>query len=137
MIARRCPPADQRGFTLIETLVAFTIATLLLSVLLAAFAGGVTGSRNAAIRGEAMQLAESTIEAMGAVDAVKDGARFDRAEGRFHVTVAVERYSGGAEAPGSRGIYVTPYDIAVRVSWLEGGRTQFVSLRTLRLGRQQ
>jgi general secretion pathway protein I len=136
MIAHRFPPADQRGFTLIETLVAFTIATLLLSVLLAAFAGGVSGSRDAAIRAEAIQLAQSTLEAMGAVDVIKDGERFDRAEGRYHITVSIQRYTE-ADTPSPQGTYVAPYDVAVEVSWLNGGRRQSVSLRTLRIGRQQ
>lgn len=136
MIAHRCRPADQRGFTLIETLVAFTIATLLLSVLLAAFAGGVTGSRDAAIRSAAMQLAQSTLEAMGAVDTIKDGARFDRAQGRYHVTVTIQRYAEDG-APSTEGTYVALYDVVAEVSWLDGGRRQSVSLRTLRLGRQQ
>jgi general secretion pathway protein I len=136
MIARHCRPADQRGFTLIETLVAFTIATLLLSVLLAAFGGGVAGSRHAEIRAEAIQLAQSTLDAVGVLDVLKEGERFDRAVDRFHVAVVVERYAGPG-TPGTRGIYVAPYDVAVQVSWPEGGRRESVSLRTLRLGRQQ
>src|SRR5579864_615717 len=118
--------SGQRGFTLIETLVAFTIATLLMSVLLAAFAGGVTGSRNAAIRAEAIQLAQSSLEAMGAVDTIKDGTRFDRTEGRYHIMVAVQRYNE-VGTPSTQGIYVAPYDVAVEVSWFDGGRRQSVS----------
>jgi len=136
MIARHFPPAKQRGFTLIETLVAFTVATLLLSVLLASFAGGVAGSHHDELRTEAIQLAQSTMEAMGAVDVLKDDTRLDRVEGRFHIAVSTERYAA-PEAPGTQGIYVAPYDVTVRVSWPEGGRQQSVSLRTLRLGRQQ
>jgi general secretion pathway protein I len=135
MIAHRCPRAEQGGFTLIETLVAFTIATLLLSVLLAAFAGGINASRDAATRAEATELAVSTLEAMGSVDSVRDGARFDRAEGRFHIAVSVQRY-GGEGAPQSQGLYVVPYDISVRISWPDGGRQQSMVLRTLQLGRQ-
>jgi general secretion pathway protein I len=125
--------ADVSGFTLIEVLVAFTIAAMLLLPLLRSFSTGVASAAKVDAFTEATLIAESTIEMIGPGVALTDGADLDQPEGQYRVLASVRRYQSefvfDRPAPG-----VVPYEVAVTVSWPEGGRTRSVALRTLRLG---
>src|SRR5713101_6920446 len=60
-------PADNRssaGFTLIEILVAFTVATLLLGALYQVFSAGLRSSASAEHYADAVLLAESGLDAL-------------------------------------------------------------------------
>jgi general secretion pathway protein I len=121
--------ATEGGFTLIEILVAFTIATLLLVVLLHSFSNGIVSSTRSETYNEALIIAESTLDSMGTQSPLKVGETTEHA-GRFDVRAAVQR---APEAAGE-GQYVGPYELTVEVSWHDGARRQSIRLRTLRLG---
>ena len=59
---------EDAGFTLIETLAAFTALALVLIVLLAGLAGVVRGSRNAEAMREALRLAQSKLDGLGVTE---------------------------------------------------------------------
>jgi general secretion pathway protein I len=124
--------ADESGFTLIEVLVATTIAALLLLPLLRGFSAGLATTTRSGGLTEATLIAQSTLETVG-VQAPLDEARdLDRQEGRYHVTARVHRYSA-AELADDASLPVAPYEITVTVDWPEGTKVQSVAVRTLRL----
>lgn len=125
-------PASDRGFTLIEVLVATTIAAILLLPLLHSFSTGVaTATRTDAIT-QATLIAELTLENIGAAAPLTEGSAINRQQGRYHVTASVHRYSDGQQEPST--LPVAPYEIVVTVAWQDAASTRSVALRTLRLG---
>jgi hypothetical protein len=113
-------------------LVALTLATVLLAVLLRGLGLGMTGSRRAERYVEATILAESTLDAMGAVAPLADGATADQRSGTFRVHATVQRYHSGRSP--DEGGYVVPYELSVTVAWPEGRQERSTTLRTVRLG---
>ena len=125
--------AEESGFTLIEVLVATTIAALLLLPLLRGFSSGLAATTRSGGLTEATLIAQSTLESLGAqapLDAARD---IDRQEGRYHVAARVHRYTG-ADFANDASLPVAPYEITVTVAWGEGAKAESVALRTLRLG---
>jgi general secretion pathway protein I len=121
------------GFTLIEVLVAFTIAAVLLLPLLRSFSAGVASATRTDAFAAATLIAESTLETVGPSVALVDGGGIDQQDGRYHVSASVHRYQGEGTVAQPLAV-VVPYEIMVTVSWQEAARTQSVALRTLRLG---
>jgi len=125
--------ADQSGFTLIEVLVATTIAALLLLPLLRGFSTGMTATTRSGDLTEATLIAQSTLETMGAQAPLDEAKDLDRQDGRYHVTARVHRYSE-ADFADDASLPVAPYEIIVTVDWPEGAKTESLAVRTLRLG---
>jgi general secretion pathway protein I len=124
--------ADTRGFTLIEVLIAFTIAAVMLVPLLQGFSAGINSAARTNNFTEATLIAESALETAGSGLALADGNSLDQQEGRYRVATAVHRYQ---DATASRPLLLAiPYEIVVTVSWQEAARARSVALRTLRLG---
>lgn len=127
------PRDSTSGFTLIEVLIAFTIAAILLLPLLRSFSSGIASAGRTNGVTEATLIAESTLETMGPGVALTDGGRLDQEEGRYRIVASVHRY-GGDSVPGDALLPAIPYEVLVTVSWQEAARTRSVALRTLRLG---
>ncbi len=125
--------ADESGFTLIEVLVATTIAALLLLPLLRGFSTGLAATTRSGGLTEATVIAQSTLETVGAQAPLDEAANLDRQEGRYHVRARIERYSAAALADDAS-LPVAPYEITVTVDWPEGAKIESVAVRTLRLG---
>lgn len=124
----------QSGFTLIEILVAFTVATLLLGALYQIFS---TGLRSASLAGDysnAVLLAESTLEGFGVEEALVAGESHDRVDRRYQRHVAI-RPRPDLLSQGLARSAVTPYEVEVSITWQSGRRPRSVSLSTIRLGR--
>jgi len=124
---------DPGGFTLIEVLVAFTIAALMLAVLLHSFTLGIGGASRVEAYTEATLIAQSTMDEFGTEIPVKDGTRVERHEGRFLVTAGSRLFTDDV-APDITGFALAPFELTVSVTWQEGARQQSINLRTLRLG---
>ena len=122
-----CRPAA--GFTLIEILVAFVIAALLLGVLYQLFSTGARAGHGAIGYSEAVLLAESDLDALAAAP-IGPGDTDDRI-GRYERATRVRVKA--TLAPAAAAFNLVPYEIEVRVAWRDGGRTRDVSLSTLRL----
>lgn len=120
------------GFTLVEILVAFAVASLLL--------GGVyqvlsTGLRSASVAGEystALMLAESAIEEIGISEPIVIGDTLNRIQGsyerRLRVRPRPDLLPVGAGHP-----TMAPYEIQVTVSWGPRRRPRSVAISTVRL----
>jgi general secretion pathway protein I len=124
--------SDERGFTLVEVMIAFTIAAVLLVVLLRSFSLGVSSSGLVSTYTEATLLAESTMDEFGTDIPLNDGAVTDRIQGRFRVATAMHLYAD-ENTPDLSGTLLALYEFTVTVSWQEGARRRAVDLRTLRL----
>jgi general secretion pathway protein I len=129
--AGKCARAD--GFTLIEVLVAFTIAAILLLPLLRGFASGVTSADQTDAFTQATVIAESAMESVGPALPLVDGSSQERQEGRYRVSTSVHLYQGEG-APTNPSPAVVPFEVVVAVNWQDAARTRSISLRSLRLG---
>lgn len=119
--------ADEIGFTLIEVLVAVTIAAVLMVALLRSFSGGIAGTVRADDASEATSVAESGLESLGTRVALRDGLAAHYEEGQFSVAESAQLYRP-AETAGD----IRLYDVAVTVSWRAGTGIERVTLRTLK-----
>ncbi|HXZ02414.1 MAG TPA: prepilin-type N-terminal cleavage/methylation domain-containing protein [Stellaceae bacterium] len=128
--------ADPDGFTLIEVLVAFAIAALLLVALLRILTLSLGAGERSERVTRATILAQSTLDAVGVVAPLAEGDVAELVNGPFRIRAAVERYRGSGAGEGTTQ-YLVLYRVSAAVSWREGRRLRSVSLSTLRLGPQQ
>ncbi len=123
-----------RGFTLLEVLVAFIIAALALSAL---FSGGLGGLQAAALSArytEAVSRAQSHLAAASLGPALIASDRQGDEADDFHWHVRVAPTETGALAPGAlRGTQtLTLFTVRASISWGESGQTRTVELDTMR-----
>jgi general secretion pathway protein I len=131
------PKPSERGFTLLEVLVALAIAGLALVGLFAAGSGGLFAAATAARAEEALERAQSHLAAVGRDAALlpADSAGDDGGGYRWHLRVRPLASRTLSAVNGVLGPTTTTtlYEVDVVISWREGGRERRVALRTLRL----
>ena len=122
----------QRGFSLIEILVAFMILAMSLTVIYRIFSGGL---RNVALSEDyarAVLVAESQLAAIGISEPLERGVSSGEWGERFRWQRVVEQYQPWQQ---NREL-VTPllaYRVTVNVDWEHAGRSRQVSLSSVRL----
>lgn len=124
---------DRRsGFTLIEALVAFIIAILLLGALLPVFRAALDGTARAEAETRAVLLAESLLESMGATSSPAFGEQSGELPDGFRWRTSVRPFEAASAgvAPLQRFALV---ELAVTVGWRDTGRDRSVNLATIRL----
>jgi general secretion pathway protein I len=135
--------AGQRGFTLLEVLIAFAIAALALGVMFDAVLGGLRATRTASGYQEAISLAKSHLAAI--TNSNVAGQETQGADGRgftwkLHVvpvgTVTLARNADfdPADAPA---LQATLYAVSVTVLWKTDGGERQVRLDTARVASGQ
>lgn len=122
----------ERGFTLLEVLIAFLIAALALAVLFRGAAESQASAAAAARYQEALSRARSRLAAIEAMGAISAGDQQGDDGGGFRWRVRTSPVLAGAATA------TTPapmlFAISVAVSWQAGGRERAVQLETRRLG---
>lgn len=84
--------ARQNGFSLLEMLIAFTILTLSLVVVLRIFSSGVNTAMTAEEYTVAVQIAESLLAQAGVVNNIQEGIEEGEEQGKYHWSIRSERY---------------------------------------------
>lgn len=128
MLTRRA----QRGYTLIEVLVAFVILALALTVLLRIFSGGLRNVSVSSDYAQATLIAESQLAAAGSAGTLTAGVTHGEADKIFRWTRTVSEYFPFPEYTTS--IRAVPaYFVSVTVEWPHGNGKRSIDLATVRL----
>lgn len=123
-----------RGFSLLEVLVAFTVLALALGTLFPLLANVTSSARLSESYAQALMIAESRMAVLSAALAASDGASYRGLSGSsdgFSWDESVRDYSIDNRATGVAGML--PKQLDVRVSWSDGSRTREVGLTSIRL----
>lgn len=124
------PNRSRRGFTLVETLVAFVILALSLGAIFTIFSDSLRAVRVGAERSHALALAESRL-AMADADGISGpGVTTGEDEAGYRWQTDIREMPDPPAAAGGDG--AIPVEIVVTVSW-GAARTRSVELTTLRV----
>lgn len=124
----------QRGFSLLEVLVAFAILALSLGVLMRIYSGALNHVDIARDQAEALLIAQSLLTGASADMPLVMGETAGRIGERFRWQLTVSPYSPeGEDARGNPSLLMLR-EISVRVAWRDsaGAREREVALQTLR-----
>lgn len=122
----------QRGFTLIEILVAFMILAMSLTVLFRIFSGGL---RNVALSEDyalAVLVAESQLASIGISEPLEPGVSTGKWDARFRWERLVEQYQPW-EHDKDLTTPMLAYRVTVNVDWEHAGRVRQFTLSSVRL----
>jgi general secretion pathway protein I len=121
-----------RGYTLIEVLVAFMILALALTVLLRIFSGGLRNVSASSDYAHAALIAESQLAAAGLGGVLSPGVSHGEVDKRFQWTQTVSAY---VPFPGyATSVKNIPaYYVSVTVEWPHGNGTRSIDIATVRL----
>ena len=143
--------SSQRGYTLLEVLVAFALLAIGLGLLLAILSGGVRAVANASDSTQATLYAESVLDTLGADQRLQPGRSTGVYEnGRFRWTLDVTPFkplvASPAPAPGDRNaadpnsadpnlqnfVDNVMYRVVLQMQWGARGPGQTLRIETLR-----
>ena len=131
--------AHERGFTLLEVLIAFSIAAAAILVIMRANLAGIDSARTAARYEEAVARARSHLANTGIAAPLSPGTSSGDDGGGYQWRIDVTPIGStgtpptGIDLPQS----ITLYEIAVHVGWRDIGRQREVILRTRRLAKPE
>lgn len=123
----------QRGFTLLELLVAFVILSLTVAVLMRSFGQDL---RNAALTGDytrATLHAESVLAGAGVEQPLSGGDQSGEFKDGYRWRMTVRPYQDPNTPPPPDNSGVTAYRVVVTVSWGSQDASHSVRLQSLRL----
>jgi general secretion pathway protein I len=128
----------QRGFTLIEVVVAFVLLTLVLSVSFEIFSRGMARAGDLDDRARALVVAQSRLGLAGLEDGWKEGVSTGQTDDRrYQWTLTIRRadeIAGSADGKPPSSAY-TMYRVDVHVGWHGAdGREHGLDLATLATG---
>jgi general secretion pathway protein I len=123
-----------QGFSLLEVLVAFSILTLTLGVLMQIFSGGIRNTLSSAAYSRAADLAESTLALAGTEYPLEPGMHSGQ-DRQFQWSLEIAPYQPtDLQDPPQ---HLALFHVAARVSWGEAGENRSLVLDSLRLTRAQ
>ena len=126
---------QQRGFSLLEILVAFTILAISVGVILNIFSSGVQAAFLAEEYTIAVQKAESLLAEVGVETDLQDAGSQSGGQGeKFQWQVDVSPSDLNIEGLDDQTLAYQTYLVIVRVFWQAGENEREVVLQTLKLG---
>ena len=123
---------SQRGFSLLEVLVAFAILAVSLGVLLGIFSRATSATIASAQYSQAATLAESLLNLVGHEIPLEEGTVSGETESGFSWELTLFELDLSDEFPTSTPS-VTAYRINATVLWFDAGRPRRLMLATLKL----
>ncbi|HEV8693948.1 MAG TPA: prepilin-type N-terminal cleavage/methylation domain-containing protein [Lysobacter sp.] len=126
----------QRGYTLIEVIVAFALLAGALTLLLGTLSGAARQVRGSADAGRAALHAQSLLSQLGVGTPLKPGSDSGEFEkGRYRWAVEIQRWNDPTQPTNAPLDLSAPRLLEVRigVEWGDGGPRERLLLRTLRL----
>jgi general secretion pathway protein I len=126
----------QRGFTLIEVVVAFVLLAVVLVMAFEVFSAGLSRASQLGERSQALVIAQSRLAAAGVDQVLREGESTGESEDhRFQWSTRITRTDEGmAQGKPAPSNYVL-YRIDVLVTWQDAmGRSQGLPLSTLAIG---
>ena len=127
----------QRGFTLVEIVVAFVLLSAVLMTGFEIFSQGLRRAGDLDDEARATVIAQSKLAAAGTEELFKEGSWQGQSEdGRFRWTLVIQRTDEGSAGPGQpvNNAYQL-FRVDVRVEWTTiDSRTRAIELATLGLG---
>jgi general secretion pathway protein I len=125
----------QRGFSLLEILIAFSILALSLGILLKIFSGGVNTAGVAEEYTAAVQIAESLMAQTGVESPLQQGETNGLANDKYYWRVSVSPFQFMAEDFDVTAIAAVLFKVKVTVNWGDDARAsgRQVELTTLKL----
>lgn len=128
----------QSGFTILEVLVAFLVAALLLAVILSGFSTGLSSLARADRMSQAALVAQSRVAELGVLEPLQEGEVSGRDEQysdyRWNISVQpfIWDYADAIRQQGS-----TLYKVDVEVFWPAGDKEHSFLLTALKLVKQE
>ena len=132
MPRRRARRRRERGFTLLEVLVAFVILLLSFVVLMRIFATGSRGLVATDDVNRAVAYAQADLAAVGIEQPLRSGVQHGELAAGYRWERAIEPFTTDESELSAR---VPPlYRVTTTISWERRGNPRAISLSTLRLG---
>jgi len=129
----------QRGFSLLEILVAFSILALSLGVLMQIFSGSLRNTEVTHDQAQAVVLAQSLLAAAGVETPLTPGETSGVQTGKFRWLLRTRPLPDEVRAGGTAAVRVPPvldlWEVTASVTWggVSGSPERSVSLATLRI----
>jgi general secretion pathway protein I len=127
----RTPDARERGFTLVEVIVALAMLSIGLSVLLGLISNSLRQTKATEKAAEASSLAQSLLAEVGTIRPVKQGAFDETMPNGLRWHLRIQPYGAAAE---QEELHVGLYLVLTDVEWEDGAERRSFTLKTLRLG---
>ena len=126
----------QRGYTLLEVIIAFALLALAMALLLGTLSGSARQVRWSADAGRAALYAQSLLDQVGVAEPLSPGQQSgDFEEGRYRWTLGVAQWRDRAAAAARQPVDIGGpqlFEITLAVEWGDGGPAQRFQLRSLR-----
>lgn len=123
---------NNRGFTLIEIVVALLVLSIASAVIFEGFSVGFRNARTADDFAQAVLIAQSKLAPTGVADPLTEGVTSGEELDKYSWTVTVDAVAAAAPEEDTPET-LQPFFVAVDVIWSDGGTERTVSLSTLRL----
>src|SRR5208282_1367344 len=124
---RHDPGASERGFTLLEIMVALAIAGMALAGLFRAGSGGMLAVDAAGHVNEAVERAQSHLAAVGRIAAITAGETEGDDGGGYRWRLRTRRVAAWPVGAGAK-IAATLFEVEVVISWKSGALRRSVAL---------